>query len=87
MSTVIDYAEPGALTSLSGAEEKALVPVADEAVAICSPVHGLVLQPREAEKIGLPPERLAENQIRPAAKIVAALWAARNDALEHAPRR
>ena len=74
MSAVIDYAEPGALTSLSGTEEEALAPVADNAVAICSPVHGLVLQPRDAEKIGLPPERLAENQIRPAAKIVAALW-------------
>ena len=52
MSAVIDYPEPGALTSLSGAVEEALVPLADEAVAICSPVHGLVLQPTEAEKIG-----------------------------------
>ncbi len=75
MATVIDYAEPGALTSLSGAAEEALVPVGHEAVAICSPVHGLVLQPTEAGKIGLPPERLAENQIRPAAKIVAVLCA------------
>ena len=52
MSAVIDYPEPGALTSLSGAVEEALVPLADEAVAICSPVHGLVLQPTEAKKIG-----------------------------------
>lgn len=43
MSAVIDYAEPGVLTSLSGAAEEARVPVADEAVAICSPADGLVL--------------------------------------------
>ena len=39
------------------------------------PVHALVFQPRDAEKLGLPPGRLAKNQMRPAAKIVAVLMA------------
>lgn len=75
MPEVIDYATPWALTSLFGIDADVLAPVADDPVTICSPVHALVLQPRDAEKLDLSPGRLAENQIRPAAKIVAALLA------------
>jgi hypothetical protein len=75
MPEVIDYATPCALTSLFGIEADMLASVAHDPVAICSPVHALVLQPRDAEKLGLPPGRLAENQMRPAAKIVAVLTA------------
>ena len=71
----IDYATPWALTSLFGIDADVLAPVADDPVTICSPVHALVMQPRDAEKLDLSPGRLAENQIRPAAKIVAALLA------------
>jgi hypothetical protein len=36
-------------------------------------VHGLVIQPTDAESLGLPPERLAEYQLRPARKLVETL--------------
>ncbi len=75
MPEVIDYAMPCALTSLFGIEADMLASVAHDPVTICSPVHALVLQPMDAEKLGLPPGRLAENQMRPAAKIVAVLMA------------
>jgi Transglutaminase-like superfamily len=80
------YAAPGPLTSLEGFAHDVLVPFGDP-VSICSPVHALVLQPREASALGLRPQRLAENQLRPVAKIVAALLALNPEPLnrERAP--
>ena len=64
MPESIDYARPGRLTSLAEIDPDLLAPVASDPVTICSPVHALVLQPGEAEALGLPPERLAENQVK-----------------------
>lgn len=66
----IDYAAPGPLTDL-GDVSAALEPISGTPVEICSPVHDLVVQPAD----GLPPERLAENQIRPASTLVRKLLA------------
>jgi hypothetical protein len=78
----ISYALPGPLTALDGVSMAALEPVGSEPVEICLPVHGLVLQPSDAEALGLPPDRFAENQIRPAGKLVQVLMA-----LDSAPLR
>jgi Transglutaminase-like superfamily len=75
MVYVMDYAASGPLTSLEGVDAAALEPVAGHPVEICLPVHALVIQPNDAQAIGMPPERFAENQLRPAASIVRALLA------------
>lgn len=41
--------------------------------AICWPAHTLVIQPHDAETLGLPDDRFAENQARPAASLIEAL--------------
>jgi hypothetical protein len=69
----IDYTTPGPLTNLQGIDPAVLEPIARDPVEICLPVHALVIQPGEAEPLGLPRERLAENQLRPAASIIQAL--------------
>ncbi len=65
--------QPGPLTALTGVDRHALAGLAAEPVEICWPVHGLVIQPGGATGLGLPADRLAENQIRPAAGLVGAL--------------
>jgi Transglutaminase-like superfamily len=70
---VIDYQAAGPLTSLAGAPATALSSVALEPVAICRPVHGLVIQPGDAKTLGVAAERFDENQIRPAARLVEVL--------------
>ncbi|TQS46122.1 transglutaminase-like domain-containing protein [Cryptosporangium phraense] len=64
----IDYAAPGPLTTLTDAP--ALASVAADPVAVCAPVHGLIVQPTDP---GAPPDRLDEKQLRPASAIVARL--------------
>lgn len=71
----MDYATPGPLTRLDGIDPAVLVPVAGHPIEICSPVHALVIQPNEVQAIGIPSGRFAENQMRPAARIVQALLA------------
>src|ERR1700733_1036227 len=68
----IDYAVPGALTDLSGVRAEALDGIEIGPVGACRPAHTLVIQPADAEKLGVAAERLAENQIRPAARLVEA---------------
>lgn len=75
MARAIDYALPGFLTDLSGVDASVLNHIADEPVDICQPAHSLVIQPHEASPLGLPKERFAENQVRPAAALIEALLA------------
>jgi hypothetical protein len=70
MGAGIDYAVAGPLTGL-GAAAPPLGP--DDPVAVCWPVHDLVIQPDQARTLGLPEERFAENQIRPAARLLEVL--------------
>jgi hypothetical protein len=70
VDVVLDYAVPGPLTNLDGVPLEALLTVAVEPVNKCSPVHGLVFQPTDTAEFGLPEDRLAESQIRPASELV-----------------
>lgn len=71
----IDYAVPGPLTRLDGIPTEALATVGADPVSISTPVHALVLQPSDPAAQGLTQDRLAENQIRPAGKLIARLLA------------
>lgn len=64
---MIDYAVAGPLTAL-GTAPRAVGP--DDPVAVCWPVHALVIQPDQARKLGLPEARFSENQVRPAARLL-----------------
>jgi hypothetical protein len=75
MLTMEEYATPGPLTDLHGIADSAFAGLDLDPVGICQPVHSLIIQPTEATALGLGAERLAENQLRPAAAIVTALLA------------
>src|ERR1700690_1802355 len=72
---VIDYSLPGPLTDLTGIRSEVLEPVGHDPLEICTPAHTLVVQPSDAESLGLPAERFATNQIRSAAGLIQALLA------------
>ncbi len=73
MVGAIDYATPGPLTGLDNVSPSALERIPSQPVQICRPVHSLVIQPDEAETLGVPAARFSENQIRPAGKVIDAL--------------
>lgn len=73
MANRIDYALPGPLTDLAGVSPLAIERIAGPPAGICWPVHTLVIQPHDAKALGLPDDRFAENQIRPAASLIEAL--------------
>jgi len=73
MTNAIDYAEPGPLTELGGVRSAALDDLPREAVEICRLASDLVIQPRDAEALGVPANRFGENQVRAAGDLVAAL--------------
>lgn len=75
MRNGIDYASPGPLTDLTDVSPSVLERVGGAPPDICRPVHALVIQPRDAEPLGLADERFAENQVRPAASLIEALLA------------
>lgn len=71
----IDYAVPGPLTTLDGVSPAVLADLPEDPVEICRLVHALVIQPTDAQALGLAPERLAASQIRPAAGLLRELLA------------
>jgi Transglutaminase-like superfamily len=73
MTGAIDYAAPGPLTRLDDVSPSVLERISSEAVEICRPVHCLVIQPDEAETLGIPATRFSENQIRPVSNLIDAL--------------
>jgi len=75
MGILIDYRTPGPFTDLRAVDPSALRGLASDPVDLCRPVSRLVIQPHEAQAAGIAAERLAENQIRPAAALVAKLTA------------
>ncbi|SDY16616.1 Transglutaminase-like superfamily protein [Amycolatopsis xylanica] len=75
MAAVIDYVSPGPFTDLAGVDAAALEPVPADPLGICLPVHGLVIQPTDAQPLGLDAERFDENQIRPAGELLRRLLA------------
>ena len=64
------YWAPGPLTSLAGVPAAALQTAATEPADLCWPVHLLVVQPDEARQLGLSEQRLATNNVRPAATLI-----------------
>ena len=72
---MIDFATPGPLTALDRVPPSALAGLPEDPVGICRPVRHLVLQPTDAAAAELPAQRRAENQIRPAARLVDVLLA------------
>ena len=72
---MIDYAAPGPLTDLSGVDQAAVSGIGSDPVDICRAAQSLVIQPDDARSIGVPEDRFAENQFRPASRIVGALLA------------
>jgi Transglutaminase-like superfamily len=88
MPADLDYAAAGRITELASVSPAALTGLAGLAadpVGICAQVHSLVLQPADATSLGVPPDRLAEKDIRPAARLVEILMALDRAAL-HLPR-
>lgn len=75
MTRAIDYAVPGPLTALDNVSPLVLERIPSVAADICRPVHDLVIQPHDAQALGVPAERLSENQIRPAGQLIDALLA------------
>jgi len=71
----IDYRSPGAMTDLADVDLNVLVGLSQDPVGICRPVHQLVIQPDDAQALGLSSDRLATNQLRSAAELVGALTA------------
>jgi len=71
----IDYSVPGPLTGLATVSQEALERIPDEPVEICRSAHSLVIHPNDTQSLGLPDGRFAENQLRPAAALIAALLA------------
>jgi hypothetical protein len=75
MADAIDYALPGPLTRVDTVDDSVLAGVQGDAVAICRIVNSLVVQPSDAEVLGLPHGRFGENQIRPAGRLIETLLA------------
>jgi hypothetical protein len=74
----LDYAAAGPITELASVSPAALTGlagVATDAVGICAQVHSLVLQPDDVTSLGVQSDRLAEKDIRPAARLVEILMA------------
>lgn len=74
ISVTIAYDRPGRLTDLEGVHSAAIGVLDTDPVAICTPVQGLVIQPTDPGARDLPEDRQAENQVRPAADLVARLY-------------
>jgi hypothetical protein len=73
MTTAIDYSAPGRLTDIGEVSAAVLEAVPADPVGICRLIPGLVLHPFEATDLGLPGDRLAGREIRPASAIIRAV--------------
>ncbi|MEU6179140.1 hypothetical protein [Streptomyces coeruleorubidus] len=78
----LDYSGPGPLTRFDAGQSRLLDGLPDDPVEVCAVVRTLVIQPADAARLGLPEERIAEKDIRPAGGLLAAL-----SALDPAPLR
>lgn len=70
MTNSLDYTTPGPFTDLADIDRTALATVPADPIAICTPVPTMVIQPHDAKPLGLPADRFAERNIRPAVAIV-----------------
>jgi Transglutaminase-like superfamily len=72
VTLTIDYALPGPLTDLEGVSPGAFEGLPEDPVGLCRAVTGLVLHPSVPGGEVLSASRLEDNQLRPAARIIAA---------------
>jgi hypothetical protein len=75
VGTAIDYGIPGPFTDLAGIDCAAMADLHGGPVDICAPVRSLVVQPGDAEGLGLAAGRFATNQVRRADVLVRAVLA------------
>lgn len=68
----IDHSSPGPFTRLDTGQFRLLDGLPDDPVEVCAVVRTLVIQPSDAARLGLPEERIAEKDIRPAGGLLAA---------------
>lgn len=73
MKELLDYVTASLLTNLDGIDPIVFGSVPTEVVEICRLASTLVIQPHEAQVLGLSAERFGENQIRHADRLIAAL--------------
>ncbi|MEV4514787.1 transglutaminase-like domain-containing protein [Dactylosporangium sp. NPDC049525] len=83
--TGIDYTTPGPLTDLSSVPPAALAGVPADADGISRLASSLIVHPHETSGLDLPEARFADNQLRHADQIVAAILRL-DDAPLHVPR-
>ncbi len=69
----MDYSAPGSFTSLSPDQLPYLAGLPDDPVGICAAARELVIQPHDALAAGVPEDRMAERDIRPARTLVGVL--------------
>lgn len=81
-----DYSQIGPLTGLEPAQVRLAEGLPDDPVAICAAVQSLFIQPGDASALGVAEHRLAEKNLRPVSKLIAALTAV-NPAPLHQARR
>ncbi len=83
--TGIDYTTPGPLTDLSSVPPSTLAGVPADADGVNALAHALIVHPMETAELGLSEARFADNQVRQAAGIAAAILALDGAPL-HVPR-
>jgi hypothetical protein len=66
----LDYSSPGPLTRLDPAQVPLGEGLAQDAVSICAAAQALVVEPDDATAAGVPEQRLAERNIRPARALI-----------------
>ena len=72
MTAAIDYATPGPFTNLDAVT---LTGLGTDPVALCAPVHKLVIQPTDVKGLDLPKERFEANGVRRVDELLRRLWA------------
>lgn len=65
-----DYATPSRFTSLTVEQVAAIGQFSSEPLEVIRPVAELVIQPRDAKRAGLTPDRIAEMNLRPAGALI-----------------
>ncbi|ANS69781.1 hypothetical protein SLINC_7557 [Streptomyces lincolnensis] len=72
---LLDHSRPGPFTRFRAEQSATMDGLPDDPVGICAAVHSLFIQPFDAVPLGIPEERMAERNIRPASDLVDRLTA------------
>ena len=72
---MLNYSQPGPFTSLNASQLQLIETLPDDPIGICAAAQGLVLHAVDATAAGMPEDRLAEKNIRPASELIAVVTA------------